>query len=372
MAHVERTQSPDHLDVAIIGAGVVGLAIARVFSMQGRQTAVFESEQAIGMHTSSRNSEVIHSGIYYETPLKTELCVEGRKTLYEYCEEKSIPHKKSGKLLVATSDEELPRLTQLKERGESNGVHDLEWLGANDIADLEPEVQAVQGILSPSTGVIDSHTLMNSLRNDAVAHDAVVMLTAPLLGGRVQDNGIKLALGDRDHSMVLCEVVINSAGLSASEVAHSIAGVPKESVLKTYFAKGHYFTIVAKPFNHLVYPIPEAGGLGIHATLDIEGNVKFGPDVQWVDEVDYSFDESRAVSFYSTIRKYYPKLKEGSLLPGYTGIRPKIVGPGEGEGDFVIAGPNEHGVPGLVNLFGIESPGLTASLALADHVSHMV
>lgn len=372
MTNVERQYAGEglKLDVAVIGAGIIGLAVARAFAMEGREVIVFETEPGIGMHTSSRNSEVIHSGIYYPetTPLKAALCVDGRVKLYEYCEANGVKNKKIGKLLVALTESEIPKLEGLKKQGEKNGVNDLEWIDQKDVKEFEPLVSAVLGLFSPSTGIVDSHGLMESLKRDCAKNKTVIMTSAPVIGGKVKDNGVELILYDGDQTSVLCRTVVNCAGLWASTVANSIKGLPKKNIPATYFAKGHYFTINGKPFSHLVYPMPVAGGLGVHVTLDIEGNIRFGPDVQWTNKIDYSFDNGREGDFYTAIRKYLPSLQDGSLQPGYTGIRPKLARQKEPDRDFVISGPKDHGIDGLINLFGIESPGLTASLAIAERV----
>jgi L-2-hydroxyglutarate oxidase LhgO len=360
-------------DVAIIGAGVVGLAIARALALSGREVFVLESERRVGLHTSSRNSEVIHAGIYYPTgSLKSRLCVEGRCLLYAYCQERGVPHARTGKLIVATSEEEVPILERLKRSAESNGVDDLLWISEQEARALEPEVRCVRALLSPSTGIIDSHALMASLRADAEKAGAGVALATPVLGGRVYEGGIELSLGGEEPSRVAFGLVVNCAGPWAQDMARKIVGLPAETIPVQRFARGHYFVLPGRsPFRRLVYPVPPAGGLGIHVTLDLSGSARFGPDVQWVSGVDYSFDESRRDAFHRSIRQYYPALAEGQLQPGYTGVRPKLSGPGEPPADFVIQGPAEHGVPGLVNLYGIESPGLTAVLAMADHVARM-
>lgn len=362
----------EDIDAVVIGAGVVGLAVARNLARNGREVFVFEAESNIGEHTSSRNSEVIHSGIYYKKDsLKARLCVEGKEKLYGYCEEKDISHKRLGKMVVATRDEEISKLQEIQERAVVNGVHDLEWLDATDIQRMEPAVRGVSGLLSPSTGIIDSHGLMKSLKRDAEEQGGSVILSTPVFGGEVQDSGIILSLGGRDASIVRAKTVVNCAGLSAPKVAKGISGLSPDSVPESFYTKGHYFTMSKlPPFSHLVYPIPEEGGLGIHVTLDLDGRARFGPDVSPLDEIDYSFDETRAERFYTAIRTYYPQLADGDLHPGQTGIRPKLRG--SSEQDFVIQGPTDHDVPGLVNLFGIESPGLTASLAIAEYVKGLL
>jgi L-2-hydroxyglutarate oxidase LhgO len=360
----------ERLDVAVIGAGVVGLAVARAFALAGREVVVLEAETAPGMHTSSRNSEVIHAGIYYPTgSQKARLCVAGKHRLYDYCAEADVAHARLGKMIVATRDEEIPALERIRAQAEANGVHDLAWLDRHEAHDLEPAVSCVRALLSPSTGIVDSHGLMTALRRDATRAGAQVLLATPVLGGRVHDDGVVLSVGGADPVTVLCRSVINSAGLSAQRVAHSIEGMPKDRIAGCFYAKGHYFVLAGRsPFGRLVYPVPVPGGLGVHVTLDLGGQARFGPDVSWVDGIDYDFDERRGESFYAAIRTYFPALADGDLQPGYTGIRPKLGPAGTPAHDFVIEGPRDHGVPGLANLFGIESPGLTAALALADEV----
>jgi L-2-hydroxyglutarate oxidase LhgO len=364
----------DRVDVAVIGGGVVGLAVARALARAGREVVVIEAERVVGSHTSARNSEVIHAGIYYpQGSLKAKLCVEGKHALYEYCAERGVSHRRVGKLIVATREEELGSLAKIREHAAQNGVTDLTPLTADEVHALEPRVIAVAGLWSPSTGIIDSHSYMSALKRDAEDHGASVVLASPVLEGKVHDDGIELTVGGSTPMRILCKSVINSAGLWAPLIAAKIAGIPAETVPTAYFAKGHYFTMGGKsPFKHLVYPVPVPGGLGIHVTLDLAGQVRFGPDVSWLDSVDYSFDNNRAGSFYQAIRTYYPDLEDDALVPGYTGIRPKLGPAGSPNADFVIQGPSEHGVPGLVNLYGIESPGLTASLAIAGIVAGLV
>jgi L-2-hydroxyglutarate oxidase LhgO len=364
----------DRVDVAVIGAGVVGLAVARALSLAGREVIVIEAERLVGSHTSARNSEVIHAGIYYpQGSLKAKLCVEGKLALYEYCRAKDVAHKNLGKLIVATRDDDLAALASIREHAAQNGVTDLTPLTAAEVHALEPRVTAVAGLWSPSTGIIDSHSYMSALKRDAEEHGANVVLASPVLEGKVHDDGIELTIGGSQPTRVLCKSVINSAGLWAPLIARKIAGIPEASIPGAYFAKGHYFTMAGRsPFTHLVYPVPVPGGLGVHVTLDLAGQVRFGPDVSWLDSVDYTFDPARAGSFYQAIRTYYPDLEDDSLVPGYTGIRPKLAPAGSPNADFVIQGPSVHGVPGLVNLYGIESPGLTASLAIASITAGLV
>jgi L-2-hydroxyglutarate oxidase LhgO len=360
----------DRVDVAIIGGGVIGLAVARAFALAGRDVVVLEAESTIGIHTSSRNSEVIHAGIYYKGgSAKALLCVRGKEALYAFCEAKNVPHARLGKIIVATRDEELPELERIRLHAAANGVTDLVYLDTREIRELEPDVIAVRGLLSPSTGIIDSHGLMSALRRDAESRDTHVVLSTPVTSGRVLDSGIELSFGGSEPATVICNTVVNAAGLHAQQVAKTIRGLPEATIPPSHYAIGHYFVLGRKaPFRRLVYPIPVPGGLGIHVTLDLGGQARFGPDVSWVDHIDYAFDESRASSFYAAIRGYYPGLRDGDLEPGYTGIRPKLGPPGSPAADFVLQGPAVHGVPGLVNLYGIESPGLTASLAIAEDV----
>jgi L-2-hydroxyglutarate oxidase LhgO len=360
----------DRVDIAIVGAGVVGLAVARALARSGREVVVIEKEPGVGRHTSSRNSEVIHAGFYYPPGSnKARLCVAGRHAMYRYCEENEIAHRRLGKLLVATRDDEIPALEKLRAQAEQNGVDDLAWLDAGELRALEPALAGVCAIHSPSTGILNSDELMRALRRDAEAAGAQIALGTTLLRGRAAEHGVVLSTSGNDAATLLASMVVNAAGPWAPSVARSIQGVPAAAIPTAYFAKGHYASLRGRaPFSRLVYPVPVPGGLGVHYTLDLGGQARFGPDVTWVDGVDYAFDESRLQAFYSTIRRYYPGLADGDLGPGHTGVRPKIVPAGAPDADFVIQGPSVHGVPGLVNLFGIESPGLTASLALAEEV----
>jgi L-2-hydroxyglutarate oxidase LhgO len=364
----------EQVECAVIGAGVVGLAIARRLAADGREVVVLEAETAFGTHTSARNSEVIHAGIYYATgSLKARLCVAGRKALYRYCAERGVNHKRIGKVIVACDESELPGLRKYKEQAETNGVDDLEPLDRAALARLEPEVRCIAGFLSPSTGIIDSHGLMLAYLGDAEGAGASLALGGPVVSGRVKSGGIVLEVGGAESMTIECGTVVNCAGLGAQAVARSIAGVPQATIPPSYYAIGHYYTLSgAAPFRRLVYPVARQDWLGVHVTIDLGGQVKFGPDFTWIDRVDYRFDASREAAFYAAIRRYYPGLQDGSLQPGYTGIRPKTTGPGEPAQDFTILGPRDHGVAGLVNLFGIESPGLTSSLAIADHVAGLL
>ena len=361
----------DSVECAVIGAGVVGLAVARALALSGREVVVLEAEDAIGVHTSSRNSEVIHAGIYYpKGSLKAASCVEGKEKLYEYCVAHGVPHRRSGKLIVASSEDQLEELGQIQARAHANGVTDVVWLGRAQALALEPELSCAAALYSPSTGIIDSHALMLAYLGDAESHGAMLALKSPLLGGEIVDGGIVLHAAEMT---VKSRIVVNSAGLRAPSVARTIEGSAGRFVPRELYAKGNYYSLAGKsPFSRLVYPVPEPGGLGVHVTLDLAGQARFGPDVEWIDRIgldgDYAVDPRRAERFYAAIRRYWPGLRDGALAPGYAGIRPKTAGPGEPAADFEIQGPARHGVPGLVHLFGIESPGLTASLSLAERV----
>ncbi len=358
-------------DAVVIGAGVVGLAIARELAMQGREVIILESENAIGTATSSRNSEVIHAGIYYPRgSLKARSCVEGRSLLYRYCEERSIPHRRCGKLIVATDAAQLGELEAIRGKAHANGVTDVAWLTLDQAHAMEPAVSCVGALHSPSTGVIDSHAFMLALQGDAESHGAMLAFRSRVKHARVATTGIELEVGGDESMTLLAASVINSAGLTAPSLARSIEGFPADKAPPEFYAKGNYYSLVGRsPFSRLVYPVPEPGGLGVHVTIDMGGQARFSPDVEWIDRIGYDVDPGRAQRFYAAIRRYWPQLPDGALAPGYAGIRPKIAGPKDPAPDFVIQGPEEHGVAGLVNLFGIESPGLTASLALARDVA---
>src|SRR5437868_8386202 len=360
----------DEVEAVVIGAGVIGLAAARALALAGHEVIVLERAYTIGFETSSRNSEVIHGGLYYpQGSLKAVSCVAGRERLYAYCHEHGVPHARLGKLIVATTDEEIPGVEQIGAAARANGVDNLEWLSASEAQRLEPELRCVTALLSPSTGIIDSHALMLAFQGEAEAAGAFVAFRAPVLSGHVRGDGFELSVGGEESTTIRCRVLVNAAGLYAPALARSIAGVPPESVPPAYFCRGVYFTLSGKsPFTRLIYPVPVPGGLGVHITLDLAGQARFGPDVDWIPEVDYAVDPRRGDAFYAAVRRYWPGLRDGALQPGYAGIRPKISGPNEAAADFVVQGPETHGIPGLVNLYGIESPGLTASLPLADAV----
>ncbi|MGF1626597.1 MAG: NAD(P)/FAD-dependent oxidoreductase [Alphaproteobacteria bacterium] len=364
----------ESVDVVVIGAGVVGLAVARALALAGREVMVIEREHAIGTGTSSRNSEVIHAGIYYRAgSLMARHCVAGKHALYAYCAERGIPHRRCGKLIVATAAEEVATLAQIKLRAEANGVDDMALLSAAEACALEPNLSCHGALLSPSTGILDSHAFMLSLQGDAEAAGAAVAFLSPLERAEASDSGFRLVVGGADPMALACRLLVNSAGLKAPAVARAIDRMPPDRVPTPFYAKGSYFTLAGRsPFSRLIYPVPVAGGLGTHSTVDLAGQARFGPDVEWVDRVDYAIDPDRSRSFYAAIRRYWPALPDGALQPGYTGIRPKIVPPAVAVQDFQIQGPADHGLVGLVNLFGIESPGLTASLAIADHVRDLL
>ena len=360
----------DSVDCIVIGAGVVGLAVARALALAGREVIVLEAAEGIGTETSSRNSEVIHAGIYYPAgSLMARSCVAGRRALYAYCRERGVPFSNCGKLIVATSAEEDARLGGIKARAEANGVEGMRLLTQAEAVALEPNLRCTSALLSPVTGVVDSHAFMLALQGDAENAGAACVFFSPATGARADRDGIEVDVGGADPTTLRCRLLVNSAGLHAPDLARRIVGMPPERVPTAYYAKGNYFTLTGRsPFSRLIYPVPVPGGLGVHLTIDLGGQARFGPDVEWVDRIEYTVDPARAEKFYAAVRRYWPDLKDGAIQPGYAGIRPKIVPPSVAAQDFVVQGPQTHGVPGLVNLFGIESPGLTASLALADHV----
>jgi L-2-hydroxyglutarate oxidase LhgO len=361
----------DRVDCVVIGAGVIGLAVARRLAQAGREVIVLEAAEGIGTVTSSRNSEVIHAGIYYPAgSLMARMCVRGKIALYDYCRDHGIPHRNCGKLIVATTRNETAKLQSIKAHAEANGVHDLQILSAGEACELEPELKCDAALLSPSTGIIDSHAFMLALRGNAEAAGAACAFHAPLLRGKATLGGFELDVGGEAPITLASGLLVNAAGLAATSVARGIEGMPIDLIPPAYLAKGNYFSCSARaPFSHLIYPVPEPGGLGVHLTLDLAGQARFGPDVEWVDAIDYAVDPARAEKFYPAIRRYWPTLPDGALMPSYSGMRPKIVPPAVAVQDFLIQGPGDHGVGGLINLFGIESPGLTSSLAIADYVA---
>ena len=365
----------ESVDTIVIGAGVVGLACARALAAEGREILIVEAERAFGTGTSARNSEVIHAGLHYPTgSSRARCCVRGKRLLYAFCEERGVAHRRTGKLLVACSDDEIPRLEALRAQASANGVDDLTLLDRDEARALEPELSCEAALLSPSTGILDSHGLMRALLIDAEANGALLSLRSPVLAGRVTSRGVELDIGGASPVTMRARAVINAAGLTACDVARSIEGVPASAVPRQRYAKGAYFSLRgAPPFRHLIYPVPDAGGhLGVHLTLDLAGRARFGPTFRWIDHPEYTLSQEDAAGFEEAVRRYWPTLPDDALSPAYAGVRPKISAPGEPAADFRIDGPERHGVPGLVNLFGIESPGLTACLAIAEEVASLL
>jgi L-2-hydroxyglutarate oxidase LhgO len=375
LEHIQSSTVSDRVDCVVIGAGVVGLAVARELANAGREVIVVEQNAAIGMVTSSRNSEVIHAGLYYPTgSLKALLCVTGKSLLYDYCERRQVPFRRIGKLIVATDVAQLDRLSTIAEQAHRNGVDDLAPIDEAELKRREPQIRGVAALWSPSTGIIDSHALMIALEGDLEARDGIVATQSRVRAIHVADDGVRLQVQSGDaQSELIATTVINSAGLDAIALARQCTGLDTSNLPRGYFAKGSYFVYDGNsPFQSLVYPLPVDGGLGVHATLDLGGKLRFGPDVEWVDAIDYSIDESRRDSFAASIRTYWPSIHAEDLVPGYTGIRPKLSGPGEPAADFkfeIAAAGNKRQ---LVHLLGIESPGLTASLAIAIEVRHRI
>lgn len=364
----------ESVDAVVIGAGVVGLAAARALAQAGREVVVLEKEGAIGTETSSRNSEVIHAGIYYAPgSLKAKLCVAGRRRLYPFIAERGIPHRRCGKLIVAAEPDQIAALEGLRRQALANGADDLRMLSADEAQHREPQLQCVAALESPSTGILDSHAYMLALRGDAEQSGAMFAFRSPVLGGNLSERGIELEVGGTEPTRLRARGVVNCAGLYAQKVARAIREFPAERIPPSHYCKGNYFSLSGRsPFSRLIYPAPESAGLGVHLTLDLAGQARFGPDVEWLEQIDYAVDARRAEAFYEAIRRYWPGLKDDALQPAYCGIRPKLHPRGEAAKDFMIQGPAEHGVPGMVNLFGIESPGLTASLAIGDLVCDLL
>ena len=363
----------DKVECVVIGAGVVGLAVARRLAQSGREVIVLEAAEGIGTVTSSRNSEVIHAGIYYKAgSLMARMCVAGKHALYRYCSEHGVPHRNCGKLIVATTPKETEKLDSIRAHAQANGVLDMRVLSGEEARALEPALKCDAALLSPSTGIIDSHAYMLALRGDAEDAGAAFAFHTPLIRAKASAGGIELEAGGGAPMTLACNLLVNAAGLDAPALARVIDGMPIDLIPHAYLAKGNYFSCSKKaPFSRLIYPVPEPGGLGVHLTLDMAGQARFGPDVEWGDRIDYEVDPARAERFYPAIRKYWPTLPDGALMPSYSGMRPKIVPPAVASQDFMIQGPKDHGVDGLINLFGIESPGLTSSLAIADHVGEL-
>ncbi|AFR49040.1 NAD(P)/FAD-dependent oxidoreductase [Gordonia sp. KTR9] len=376
------TKERVEVDCLVVGGGIVGLAVARSFALQGREVVVLEAGDSVGAQTTSRSSEVIHAGIYYpEGSLKARLCVEGRERLTRFCDEHDVSWARPGKLIVATDDTQRDRLDGILRRGLANGVADLRRVGVDELRDREPEVHGVAALLSPSTGIVDVDGVVRALRRDLEALGGAIALRSTVIGGRVDPGGVTVQT--RDGEVAAARTLVNCAGIGAWQVARSLMGFDGP-IPPRFLAKGNYFGLsgVRAPFRHLVYPVPADGGLGVHFTMDLAGATRFGPDVEWLTvpaeravaeaELDYAVDEARTDAFECAIRSYWPGLPTGALVPAYAGIRPKVAGPGSAPGDFEIRGPETHGIAGLVNLFGIESPGITSSLAIADHVVGLV
>lgn len=381
----------DRVEVLVVGAGVVGLALARALARQGHEVVVAEQGTRIGAGVSSRNSEVVHAGLYYEPgSLRAGLCVRGRERLYAFCAEHGVTARRCGKLVVATRDEDEAKLQEIWERGRANGVDDLAWLTGAQARALEPALTCTAALLSPSSGIVDSHAYMTALLGDAEAAGASLALAGRVVHAEQAPDGWQVRVQTANPgASVAGEVfelraqwLVNAAGLDAQAVAAAMKGFPVARIPQRHIAKGHYFALASAggraPFSRLIYPTPVDGGLGVHLTLDLNGQARFGPDVQWLssnaagDALDYAVGAARAEVFYAEVRRYWPALPDGALVPAYSGIRPKISGPGQPQADFLIEGPPEHGVAGVVQLFGIESPGLTASMAIAERVAALV
>lgn len=373
----------DRVDAMVVGAGVVGLAIARELARAGLGVVIAERERLIGSGVSSRNSEVVHAGLYYPPgSVRAELCVRGKHLLYDFCQARGVPFKRCGKLIVATRPEDEAKLDVIRQRGEAAGVHDLRPLTRAEAQALEPELQCTAALLSPSSGIVDSHGLMTALLGDAEHAGAALALTSAFLGAERDGEGWRVrvagAAGEPDFELG-ARWLVNAAGLDAQAVARAMQGFPAEAIPKRFVARGHYFALAGRaPFSRLIYPTPVDGGLGVHLTLDLGGQARFGPDVEWFESdapgpaLGYDVDAARSQAFYAEVRRYWPRLPDGAMTPSYTGIRPKLSGPGEPAADFRIDGPAQHGVPGVVHLFGIESPGLTSSMAIGEKVAAIV
>ena len=362
------------VDCIVIGAGVVGLAVARALAGAGHEVFILERERHFGMHASSRNSEVIHAGIHYEpNSLKATLCRRGRDLLYRYCSMRGIDHRRCGKLTVATNEEQVPTLEAIAANARANDVLDLEWLDAAQARRMEPQLHCVSALASPSTGIVDSHGYMQALLADAESQGASIAYETAVTDLRPTNAGVEMRIKGEAAPVARARWVINCAGLWAEQVARSITGISEQYIPATGLAKGSYFALSGRaPFSRLVYPAPQAGGhLGIHMTVDLAGAARFGPDTEWVDSIDYAVDPSRAALFAATVRQYWPGIDAARLYPAYAGIRPKILKHGEVARDFYFSGPQEHGIAGVVNLFGMDSPGLTASLAIGEDIAAM-
>lgn len=364
----------DRADIVIAGAGVAGLAVARALALAGREVVILEKAESFGTGTSSRNSEVIHAGLYYPTgSLKARLCVEGRNKLYHYLTSRRIEHRKCGKLIVAPCQKQIEGLEDIARQAAENGVEDIEHLSGACVRHLEPELKAAAGLYSPSTGIVDSHGLMLSLLGEAEEHGAVIAYNTEITAARFTGDSVEISVNGDERPALTANLLINSAGLHAPALARRIEGFPAEKIPQSWLARGCYFSLSGKtPFRRLIYPLPEPGGLGVHLTLDLAGQARFGPDVEWIDDIDYAVDPGRAKAFAGSIQRYWPGLDPTRLNPSYSGIRPKLSGPGMPAADFRIDGPADHdGLP-VIHLYGIESPGLTSCLAIADHVATLL
>ncbi|WP_205421264.1 NAD(P)/FAD-dependent oxidoreductase [Rhizobium terrae] len=363
------------LDCVVIGGGVVGLAIARELAISGREVVLLEAEPMTGSITSARNSEVIHAGLYYPTgSLKAELCVPGKRKLYDYCKERYIPHRRCGKLVVASDEREVAYLEKLLKQAEANDVNDCYLIDGTELARLEPQIKGFAALVSPSTGIIDSHRLMETYIADIEAHGGAIVQSSPVLRGALLADTLRLSVGGRDPVEIEASLAVNAAGLNAWTISENIAGLDPATIPGRHYAKGCYFSLAGRaPASRLIYPVPEPGGLGVHLTLDLAGQPRFGPDVEWVETIDYDVDPRRADKFYAAIRRYWPALPDGALQPAYAGMRPKVAGPdGGGGGDFIIQGYEATGHPAYAALYGIESPGLTSSMAIAERVKSLM
>lgn len=361
----------EKIAAVVIGAGVVGLACARMLAQRGIETIILEQHASFGTETSARNSEVIHAGLYYPSgSLKAQLCLAGQAQLYDFCAKHGIGHRRCGKLIVATASAQEEKLAALQRQGENNGVGGLRLLTAAQARTLEPALSCTAALHSPDTGIIDGQALMLALLGQAENAGAALAVHSPLVRGRIAGDGIALDIGGQQAMQLQAAIVVNAAGLGAVRVAAALDGFPQQQLPASWYAKGNYHALAGRaPFSRLIYPLPEPGGLGVHLTLDLGGQARFGPDVEWIEQPDYRVNAASTDVFYREIRRYWPALGDGALSPAYAGIRPKIAGPLDGPADFMIQGPDEHGIAGLVNLFGIESPGLTACLAIAEHVA---
>jgi L-2-hydroxyglutarate oxidase LhgO len=362
------------VDVLVVGAGIIGLSVARACAVVGMRVAVIDRDVRVGGGVSSRNSEVIHAGIYYPTgSLKARFCVEGRRALYDFCGLRNIDHRRCGKLILANGAQQNEALMRLFRQASRNGVNDLVWLSPAEAQSLEPDVLCTAAILSPSTGIVDSHAVMMALVAELEGAGATLALRSEFIGASCRSGVVEASLSSDGAPFVLSSNwLINCAGLHAVDIAHRIDGLDRGHIPVSYWAKGSYFSVSQRPFKRLVYPLPDSAGLGVHATLDLDGRVRFGPDVEWVSELHYDVSTHRAAEFYTKIRSYWPGLPNGGLQPAYAGIRPKISGPSDPAADFCISGPSTHGVRGLINLFGIESPGLTSALPIGAYVANLI